>query len=117
MLGPEALQSASKTPSAILSMSRNLLLQIDGIDQAANRRNAVGGNAHASCVFPNAVLIRRKINAINLIFSDITVQPLNLRSHFLQRLQRLQRDVPDLDFRQCPGAWNFPFNYELRHNK
>jgi len=44
------------------------------------------------------------------------MEPLNLRPHFLQRLQGAQRKVPNLRFRQCSGARNLAFNHKLRHD-
>ena len=37
------------------------------------------------------VLIRRKVNAVNLVFGDVTVEPLNLRPQLFQRLQGTHR--------------------------
>jgi hypothetical protein len=43
------------------------------------------------------------------------MQPLNMRSHFIQGLQRLQRDFPDLRLGERPGTRNLAFNQELWH--
>jgi hypothetical protein len=38
-------------------------------------------------VLPHSVLIWREVNAVDLILRDVTVEPLNLRTHLLQHLQ------------------------------
>ena len=67
--------------------SRALLLQVSRVDHTAHRGNTIGWNACAAGVLPNAVLVGREVNAVDLVLRDITVKPLDLRPHFLQRLQ------------------------------
>jgi len=62
-----------------------------------------------------AVLIRGKINAVDLIFSYIAVQPLNLRPHLPQDIERTHGEFPNLGFREFPGPWDFAFDHELWH--
>ena len=67
-------------------------------------------------MFPDAVFVGREVHAVDLVLGDVTMQPLNLRPHVLQCLQRLQRHLADLWFRQRSSARDFAFDYELRHN-
>ena len=62
-------------------------LTLSRINQTAHRGNTIGWNSHPAGVLPNGVLIWRKVNAVNLVLCDVTVEPLNLRTHFLQGLQ------------------------------
>ena len=64
-----------------------MLIQASRIDQAAHCGNAIGGDAGSESVLPDSLLVRRKVNAVDFVLSDVTVEPLNLRPHFLQRLQ------------------------------
>ena len=56
------------------------------------------GNAYLASVLPNAVLVGRQIDAVDLVLGHVTVKPLNLRPHLFQRLQGTQGYVPDLGF-------------------
>lgn len=38
-------------------------------------------------MLPNAVLVWREVDAVDFVLGDVTVEPLNLRPHFLQGLQ------------------------------
>ncbi len=60
--------------------------------------DTIGGNACPASVLSNTVLVWRQVNAVDLVLSDVTVEPLNLRPHFLQRLHRSQCYLPDLGF-------------------
>ena len=78
------------------SLRTRKLLQICRVNEASHRRDTIGWNTCAARVLPNAFLIRRKVNTVDLVFSDVTVKPLNLRSHRVQSIQRAQRNLPDL---------------------
>ena len=82
----------------ILSGGAGLLFHISRINQTAHCGNTIGWNAYPAGVLPNGVLVGREVNAVDLVFGDVAVEPLNLRSHFLQRLQGTQGQVPDLRF-------------------
>ena len=56
------------------------------INQTAHSRDAIGRNSRPTRVFANDVFIRRKVYAVNFVFRDITVKPLNLRPHVFQGL-------------------------------
>ena len=68
-------------------------------------------------MLPNAVFIRRQVNAIDFVLGDVTVEPLNLRPHGAQNLQRAQGNLPDLRIRQASGPSYFAFDYKLRHSR
>ena len=92
------------------------LFQVCRIDEPAHCGNAVGRNADSAGMLPDAVFVGRQVHAVDLIFGDVTMEPLNLRPHVLQRLQRLQRHLPDLGSDSAPSARDFAFDYELRHD-
>ena len=64
----------------------------------------------------NRVLVWGEVNAVDLILGDITVKPLNLWPHLLQRLQGVQGHFPYLRLGQCSGTGDLAFNHVLRHN-
>jgi hypothetical protein len=66
------------------------------VNEAAHCRDPVGWDTCAPRMLPNAVFIRREVNAIDLILGHVTVEPLNLRPHSTQNLQRAQGHLPDL---------------------
>jgi len=72
------------------------LAQGGRVNETAHCRDTVGWDPCAARVLPDAVFIRRKVNAIDLILGDVTVKPLNLRPHRTQDLQRAQGHLPDL---------------------
>src|ERR1700730_8375970 len=96
-------------------MKRDLLLQGSRVNKPAHGRDAIRWNAYPARMLPNAVLIRRKINAVHLVLGDIAVQPLNLRSHFFQNFQGMNRQVPDLVFGQRSSTSYFALDNKLRH--
>src|SRR5437764_8160867 len=97
--------------------SRAPLSQTSRIYQPAHCGNTIGGDAGFARVLPDGLLVGCEVNAIDLVFRDITMQPLNLRSHLLQGLQRLESDLADLSLRERARARNLAFNHELRHNR
>lgn len=74
------------------------LAQGGRVNEAPHCRDPVGWNTCAARMLPNGVLIRREVNAIDLVLGDVTVEPLNLRPHSAQNLERAQRNLPDLHF-------------------
>ncbi|MDX6458083.1 MAG: hypothetical protein QOE55_1780 [Acidobacteriaceae bacterium] len=72
------------------------LVQGERVNETADCRDTVGWNTCAARVLPNAVFIRRQVNAIDFVLGDVTVEPLNLRPHSIQSLQRAQGHLPDL---------------------
>src|SRR5260370_19482874 len=99
----------------MLSKNPALLIEDSRIDEAAHGGNSIGGDGGSESVRPDSLLVGRKVNAVDLVFRNITIEPLNLRSHLLQDLQRLKRDLPDLRLRERSRTRNFPFDHELRH--
>src|ERR1051325_4939299 len=95
--------------------SRAPLIQARRIDQAAHCPNPIRGDAGLASMLPDCLLVRRKIDAIHLVFGNVTVEPLNLRAHLFQGLQRLEGDLSDLRLRERSGARNLAFNHKLRH--
>src|SRR5437762_7380156 len=69
-----------------------------GINQPADRGNTIGGDIGFASVFPDSILVGSKVNAVDLIFGHVAVEPLNLRPYVLQALQRAQRNLSDLRF-------------------
>src|SRR6266849_801939 len=67
-----------------------------GIDDRHDRRNAICGKAALLRVLPNRFLIWSDIDAINLVSSDVALQPLNLRTHLAEDATRLLRDCLEL---------------------
>ena len=72
------------------------LAQTGRVNETADRRDTVGWKTCSARMFPDAVFIRREVNAIDFILGDVTVEPLKLRPHSAQNLQRAQGNLPDL---------------------
>lgn len=47
-------------------------------------------------MLPYDVLVWSEIDAVDFVFRDVAVEPLNLRAELLQHPQRPQRDIPKL---------------------
>ena len=92
------------------------LVQGERVNETAHRRDTVGWHSCAARMLPNAVFIRREVNAIDLILGHVTMEPLNLRPHGTQSLQRSQGHLPDLHIGQASGARYLAFDYKLRHS-
>src|ERR1700722_3639135 len=69
-------------------------------DEPAYGGNPAGWNLGLGGMLENQGLVRSKVDAVNLVFGDVAVQPLNLRPNFLQRLERAQRNFLNLRFRK-----------------
>ncbi len=74
--------------------------QASRIDQTAHCGNSIGRDAGPESVLHDDLLVGRKVNAINLVFRNIAIQPLYLRSHLLHGLQRMEGDLADLGLRE-----------------
>jgi hypothetical protein len=72
------------------------LAQGGRVNETADRRDTVGWDTCSARMFPDAVFIRSEVNAIDLVLGDVTVEPLDLRPHSTQNLQRAQGHLPDL---------------------
>ena len=57
------------------------------VNETAYGRDTIRGDACAAGVLPNRVFVWCEVNAVDLIFGDVAVEPLNLRSHIFERLQ------------------------------
>ncbi len=74
-----AMQYSLEEPGALAQVSR--------VNETAYCRDTIGRNACSAGMLPDAVFVRREVNAIDLVLGDVTVEPLNLRPHCVQRLQ------------------------------
>ena len=50
-------------------------------------------------MLPNRFLVRRKVNTVDFVLGDVTVEPLNLRPYFVQGLQGMLRYLSDFCLR------------------
>ncbi len=71
-------------------------MDLGRINETADCGDTVSGNPNPAGVLPNGVLVGSEVNAVDLIFGDVAVKPLNLRSHFLQRLQGTHGQLSNL---------------------
>src|SRR5262245_10070512 len=60
-------------------------------------------------------LIRRNVNAVDLVVGDVALDPLDLRPHAVQDAARFLRDGLQLLHRQFPGSGDVPLDHELGH--
>ena len=65
-------------------------MEVDRVNETAYCGDAIGRKAYPAGVLPNAVLVWSKVNAIDFVLSDVAMEPLNLWTHLLQRLQGTQ---------------------------
>ncbi len=56
----------------MLSKNPALLIEDSRIDQAAHGGNSIGGDAGSESVLPDSLLVGRKVNAVDLVFRNIT---------------------------------------------
>src|SRR5689334_11399426 len=87
------------------------------VDEAAHCSYAISRNLGPPGMFQDSILVGCKVNTVDLIFRNIAVQPLNVRTHLFQSFQRLQRHLSDLSLRERARTLNFAFNHELRHTQ
>jgi hypothetical protein len=63
------------------------LFEVSRINQAAYCRDPVSREARSAGMLANAVLVWCEVDAVQFILGDVTVEPSDLRPHFLQRMQ------------------------------
>jgi hypothetical protein len=93
-----------------------LLFESCGVNEFADCRYAISGETEAAGMLPYDVFIWSEIDAVDFVFRNVAVKPLNVRAQFLQYLQRSQRDIPKLGFGQFSGAGYVAFDNELGHS-
>jgi len=72
------------------------LAQSGRVNETPHCGDTVGWDTCAASMLPNAVFIGCEVNAIDLVLGHVTVEPLDLRPHSTQSLQRAQGHLPDL---------------------
>jgi hypothetical protein len=85
------------------------------VDESADSGYAIGRKTDALSVFLDGRLVRRKVNAVNLVAGYIAMEPLDLRAHSLQNADRLLGDFPQLSFGKTSGPRDFAFNHKFEH--
>src|ERR1700752_1401515 len=66
-------------------------------------------------MFLNQRLVRREIDAVDLVVGDEAVDPLNFWAQLAQGLEGLERGVADFGFGQLRCAGDSALDDELRH--
>src|SRR5579863_2326307 len=87
-----------------------------GINHGLDLRDFVRRETALFGVFADHLFIRRNIYTVDLIASHITLDPLNLRSHFLQHSARSLRYALKLVSGKFSGTRYFAFDQIFRHN-
>lgn len=59
------------------------LFESGGIKQPAHGRHTIGGNTQTPGVLPDAIFIGCQVHAIEFVFGDVAMKPLDLRPHLL----------------------------------
>src|ERR1700749_1748738 len=75
-----------------------------GVYHALYFGDAVGGEAAALGVLAHGRLVRRDVDAVDLVSRDVTLDPLNLRPHLPQHPAGLLRDALQLFRRHVARA-------------
>ena len=85
------------------------------VQQAAHGRDPVDRQADELGVAANRFLVRRDVDAVDLVVGDVGVQPLDLRSERAERFERPRRGLADLLLADIADVGDFPFDDVLRH--
>jgi len=85
------------------------------IDDLCNRRDPICRKAALSRVLPDQLFVWRNVNAIDLVISHKTLDPLNLWAEFFQDIAGLLGDAKELVAGQRSGTRNFAFNDIFGH--
>src|SRR5580693_2055727 len=88
-----------------------------GVDQPAHGSDAIARKTLALGVLLDTGLVRSEINAVHFVAGDITVEPLNLRTHSLQHADGLLGKFAQLGVGQLSGSGNFAFDDEFGHER
>jgi len=66
------------------------------IDEPAHGGDAIGRKVYAPGVFLDGRLVRREVDTVHLVAGYVAMEPLDLRTHCPQNVDRLLRDLPQL---------------------
>ncbi len=77
-------------------MSRYWLLRTGGIKKSANGGDAIGRKTYSLSVFMDNCLVGGEVDAIHFVASNVAMEPLDLRTHTFQNVNRLLSDFPQL---------------------
>jgi hypothetical protein len=73
---------------------RPRLLRARRIEKPPDGRDAIGGKAYTPGMFLNGRLVRGEVDAVHLVADYAAMEPLDLRTHCLENIDRLLRDFP-----------------------
>jgi hypothetical protein len=85
------------------------------VEQPAHGGDAIGRNACALGVFPDGLLVRSQVHAVDLVAGHVAVEPLDLGTHSLQNTDRLLGNFPQLRVSKISGSRDFAFDDEFGH--
>src|SRR5580692_3495176 len=102
--------------SADLQVRIRALLCGRRVDHRANLRDSIRRKPALRRMFADRLFIRSDVNAINLVVGNVTLHPLDVRTHFPQHTAGLLRDTLQLLGRQLARVRDFPLNNKFRHD-
>src|SRR5690606_20984730 len=85
------------------------------IDDRADLEHLIGGKSTPSSVLANQVGAGGDVHTGDFVAGDVTLHPLDLRTHLLQYATGGLGDGSQLIFRQRTRSGNLPFDEILRH--
>lgn len=92
-----------------------LLLFGDRIDDRRHNADAVYGEAAEFGVAADGCLIGGDVDAVDLVFGDVAVDPLDLRSEGAEHVAGLLADGLKLAWREAAGSSDIPLDQEFGH--
>src|SRR5262245_47281099 len=105
--------AASRPPRPAI---RSRVLVVGRVDEAAYCADAIDGDVCQAGVFLDHELVRRVVDAIDLVVRHVAVDPLDFRPELPECSQRNERSLADLCFGHPAGAWDVTFDNKLRHS-
>jgi hypothetical protein len=96
---------------------RPRLLRARRIEKPPDGGDAIGGKAYAPGMFLNGRLVRGEVDAVHLVAGYVAMEPLDLRTHCLQNVDRLLRDFLQLGVGETSGSRDFAFDDEFGHGR
>src|SRR6476659_93690 len=85
------------------------------IDQRFHRRDLIGWEATHPRMLAHHLLVRRDVDAVDLVVGDVALNPLDLRSELIQDVAGAHRDRLQLVGGQLAGTWNQALDDVLWH--
>jgi hypothetical protein len=78
-------------------------------------RDPIRGKAQSAGVLADGALVRSEVDTVDFVARHVTLEPLDLRAHRRENVNRLPGDLSEFGLAQIAGPRDVALNDEFRH--